>query len=176
MIIKLLAFITRNNQVFDYDPFWRIKSKIYGRRFNGPCDIRVRHRCNIRSHHPCKNSKFTFGKGVEIGANTVIDISGGVSIGNFVTISEGVKIYTHQHSIREAGVCMKFQKISFSPLVIGEDSWIGANAIITGKVNEIGRGAIVGTGAVVTKNVPSYAIVGGVPATLIRIRGNGSPP
>ena len=55
------------------------------------------------------------------------------------------------------------------PVTIGNDVWIGRNAIIMDGV-EIGTGAVVGSGAVVTKDVPPYAIVGGVPAKVIRYR------
>lgn len=69
---------------------------------------------------------------------------------------------------------MTFQKISnfddsVSKTVIGNDVWIGANAIIPGGI-DIGTGAIVAAGAVVVKSVPPYAIVGGNPAQIIRYR------
>ena len=54
-------------------------------------------------------------------------------------------------------------------VVIGNDVWIGANSLILGGI-EIGNGAIVAAGSVVTKNVPPYAIVGGVPAKVIKFR------
>lgn len=57
----------------------------------------------------------------------------------------------------------------FEPTTIGNDVWIGTNAVIMGGVT-IGDGAIVAAGAVVTKDVPPYAIVGGVPAKVIRFR------
>ena len=57
----------------------------------------------------------------------------------------------------------------FEPIKIGNDVWVGARAIILDGVS-IGDGAIVGAGAVVTKNVPPYAVVGGVPAKVIRYR------
>ena len=57
----------------------------------------------------------------------------------------------------------------FSPIKIGNDVWIGARAIIMDGIT-IGDGAIVAAGAVVTKDVPSYAIVGGVPAKVLRYR------
>ena len=57
----------------------------------------------------------------------------------------------------------------FSEVRIGHDVWIGARAILLGGVR-IGNGAVVGAGAVVTKDVPDYAIVGGVPAKIIRMR------
>jgi acetyltransferase-like isoleucine patch superfamily enzyme len=54
---------------------------------------------------------------------------------------------------------------------IGQDVWIGARVIIRGGIN-IGNGAIIGAGAVVTKDVPPYAIVGGVPASVLKYRFN----
>ena len=54
---------------------------------------------------------------------------------------------------------------------IGSDVWIGSNAIIMGGIT-IGDGAVIAAGAVVTKNVPSYSIVGGVPARIIKYRHN----
>jgi carbonic anhydrase/acetyltransferase-like protein (isoleucine patch superfamily) len=55
-------------------------------------------------------------------------------------------------------------------LVVGHDVWIGLNAIILPSVNSIGNGAIIAAGSVVTKNVESYAIMGGNPAKMIRSR------
>lgn len=57
----------------------------------------------------------------------------------------------------------------YKPITIGNDVWIGQRAMVMGGV-KIGNGAVVGAGAVVTKDVPPYAIVGGVPATIIRYR------
>lgn len=57
----------------------------------------------------------------------------------------------------------------YSPIVIGNDVWIGARAIIFDGL-KIGDGAIVGAGALVTKDVPPYSIVAGVPATILRYR------
>lgn len=58
---------------------------------------------------------------------------------------------------------------SYKPVVIGNDVWIGSSATILGGI-KIGNGAVIGAGAVVTKDVPDYAIVGGVPAKIIRKR------
>ena len=54
-------------------------------------------------------------------------------------------------------------------IVVGDDVWVGQRAIIMSGVN-IGQGAVIGAGAIVTKNVPPYAIVGGIPAKVIRYR------
>ena len=63
----------------------------------------------------------------------------------------------------------EFPFVDKKPTEIGHDVWIGARAVIIGGV-KIGTGAIVATGAVVTKDVPPYAIVGGVPARILRYR------
>jgi len=59
-----------------------------------------------------------------------------------------------------------------NPLVIGNDVWIGHRATILGKVKNIGNGAVIGAGAVVTRDVPPYAIVGGNPARILKYRFN----
>ena len=57
-----------------------------------------------------------------------------------------------------------------APLEIGNDVWIGNRAIILGKVRSIGNGAVIGAGAVVTKDVPAYTVVGGNPARILKYR------
>jgi virginiamycin A acetyltransferase len=61
-------------------------------------------------------------------------------------------------------------KIEYTPLSIGHDVWIGAGAKILPSVREIGTGAVIGTQAVVTRNVPPYAVVAGYPARVVRSR------
>ncbi|WP_234463862.1 CatB-related O-acetyltransferase [Paracoccus caeni] len=67
------------------------------------------------------------------------------------------------------GVARDFSAARHTPPIIGHDVWIGANAVITRGV-KVGTGAVIGAGAIVTKDVPPYAIVGGVPAKLLRMR------
>ena len=64
------------------------------------------------------------------------------------------------------------QGVTTSPIVIEDDVWIGGNAVITAGVH-IGRHSVVAAGAVVTKDVPEYSLVAGVPAKVIRdLRNN----
>ena len=106
---------------------------------------------------------FTFiGRGVEI------EVSTRVAIGRGGLIAPGVFITDHNHGTA-LGLPMFEQPCVAAPVMIGDDVWIGANAVILPGV-EIGDGAIVAAGAVVNRSVPANAIVVGVPAQVIRYR------
>lgn len=81
-----------------------------------------------------------------------------VTIGRCVAINDGVELLTASHHLRDPD--WQHKK---APIVIGDYAWIATNAIILPGVN-IGRGAVVGAGAVVRENVPDYAVVIGNPA------------
>lgn len=119
---------------------------------------------HIRQVTPLK-----IGDNVAIEHSCFIDYSGGLIIEDDVWISEGVFIGTHGHVIRSRALKKK-QDINYSPLVIAEDAWIGAGAVILDKVSRIGRGAVIGAGAVVTKDVADWSIVAGNPARVIGSR------
>jgi acetyltransferase-like isoleucine patch superfamily enzyme len=110
---------------------------------------------------------------VEIGRNVEIDITGGITIGDMVTISSNVNIFTHGHHVEDRNTYWRNQGIYNSPLIINDDVWIGTGAIVLASVSVIGKGAIIGAGAVVTEDVADYAIVAGVPAKVIGFRGTG---
>jgi acetyltransferase-like isoleucine patch superfamily enzyme len=105
------------------------------------------------------------GEGTWIGAFTVIDASGGLTIGRGCDISSGVHIYTHS-SARRCVSGRRFAEVERRPVTIGDRVFVGAGAIINMGVT-IGDEAVVGAGAVVTADVPARAIVGGVPARQI---------
>ncbi len=94
--------------------------------------------------------------------------SAGIEIGDDTRIATGVAIYAFDHGI-ESGTPIREQPVRSRGIRIGRDVWIGANACITDGV-QIADGAVVGAGAVVTKDVAPGAVVGGVPARLIRQR------
>jgi maltose O-acetyltransferase len=169
-LLKILVVLTRYNPWLDYPPLAQIKSKIYARYFDVPEDIVVHHGCIISHHHPCPQSDFSVKRGGQFAAHAIIDTSGGVEFGEMVTVSEGAKIYTHSHTVQDRDIYWREQPITFTHLRIGDDVWIGANAIILPSVEEIGRGAIIAAGAVVTRDVPSYAIMAGVPAKVVAMR------
>lgn len=119
--------------------------------------------------------KFFHPKGIEIGDHTLIGdnarIGGkfGVKIGSFVSFAGDIDVFTVRNSYEDWHKPLCFQGYTGSPVEIGDDVWIGTKAVIMPGV-KIGRGAIIGASAVVTKDVPSYAIVGGIPAKIIKFR------
>lgn len=105
----------------------------------------------------------TIGKDVFINAGCKFQDQGGITIGDRALIGHNVVMATLNHDEKPS----KRGDMHPAPIVIGNDVWIGANATILAGVT-IGDGAIVAAGAVVTRDVPAYTIVGGVPAKLIR--------
>lgn len=97
--------------------------------------------------------------------NCYLQAINGIEIGSNTMFSAGVKIISANHDLA-SGLC---QWIKENPIIIGENCWIGANAIILPGVT-LGKHCIVGAGAVVTKSFTDYSVVGGVPAKLIYIR------
>jgi acetyltransferase-like isoleucine patch superfamily enzyme len=102
------------------------------------------------------------GDHVFIGAGTEIDVLLSVAIGAHTLIAPGVFITDHGHR-RGRERRLDEQGNESAPVVIGTDVWLGARSVVLPGVT-IGDGAIVGAGAVVTKDVPAYTIVAGVPA------------
>jgi carbonic anhydrase/acetyltransferase-like protein (isoleucine patch superfamily) len=96
-------------------------------------------------------------------------IDGQISIGSNVIIAEGVIILTRNHVYDQADALPYGTAYEVAPVVIEDHVWIGARAAIVPGVT-IGHGAVVALGAVVTKDVPSCAVVGGNPAKFIRQR------
>ncbi|MFP5370452.1 MAG: acyltransferase [Actinomycetes bacterium] len=104
----------------------------------------------------------TVGAGTWIGAFTIIDGSGGLTIGAGCDISSGVHLYTHS-SVRRCVSGRAFPTVERAPVHIGDHVFIGAGAIVNMSVR-IGDHSVVGAGAVVSRDVPPYTVVGGVPA------------
>jgi acetyltransferase-like isoleucine patch superfamily enzyme len=115
------------------------------------------------------------GEGLKMGDNSNIGpyswvgCSGHIEIGNNVMMGPRVNLLAENHNFELTDIPMKEQGVTRGTIVIEDDCWLGANCSVLSGVR-IGRGAIVATGAVVTKDVPPYSIVGGVPAKVIRSR------
>lgn len=103
-----------------------------------------------------------------IGRGTEIMAEGGVTLGRNVVISFNCVLWSIDH--RYEGGSIPYDKARIKrPIVVGDNVWIGRNALIRGGVT-IGEGAVVAMGSVVTRDVPPLAVVGGNPARVLRYR------
>ena len=117
---------------------------------------------------------FGNGKDLEIGDYSGIgsycEIYGPVKIGKYVMMAPDVKILTAHHEFSDTDTPMCFQgNRSAKQVIIEDDVWIGTRVIILPGVR-IGKGSIIGAGSVVTQDVQSFDVVGGVPAVVIKNR------
>ena len=106
-----------------------------------------------------------FNRGAHINASC----GGKIVIGDHCLIGPGVVMRTADHDFLRTDMPMQNQGHHHGDIVIEDDVWIGANTVVLKGVH-IGRGAIIGAGAVVTKNIPSMAIAVGIPAKPLRYR------
>lgn len=96
--------------------------------------------------------------------NTII---GPVTIGNHVNLAQGITVTALNHNFSETGKRIDEQGVSTASIIICDDVWIGANAVILPGVT-IGAHCVVAAGAVVTKDVPDGCVVAGIPAKIIK--------
>tara|TARA_R110000796_G_scaffold71409_5_gene162200 strand:- start:69075 stop:69644 length:570 start_codon:yes stop_codon:yes gene_type:complete len=120
-------------------------------------NITVYNTCSVVGH-------VEVGENTWIGPYTAIDGTGGVKIGSFCSISSGVQIVSHD-TVKWALSGGKAE-YEYAPIEIGDNCFIGTNAMITKGVM-IGDHCLIGAGAVVTKNIPNNSIVFGVPAKIV---------
>ncbi len=111
----------------------------------------------------------TIGHATGLGINAFISCGGKVSIGSRVLMGPDVKIFSTDHIWCPIDKTYFGKGLVSSPVIIEDDVWIGSGSIILKGVT-IGRGATIAAGSVVTKNVPAYSIVGGVPAKFIKMK------
>lgn len=108
---------------------------------------------------------------VTIGDRTLIGIAnvliGPLRIGSDVIIAQNVVLSGLNHAYEDISMPIRYQACTTAEIVVEDETWIGANAVITAGVR-IGKHAVVAGGSVVTKDVPAYTVVGGNPARAIR--------
>lgn len=120
-----------------------------------------------------------FGPELQIGDNSGVGqdckLSGKIIIGKDVMMGPNCIMRTYSHAHSRIDIPMDQQGFEEEQIMhIGDDVWIGTNVIILPGVN-VGNHCILGAGAIVTKDVPDYAIVGGNPAKIIRMRNEDRP-
>jgi maltose O-acetyltransferase len=115
--------------------------------------------------------KIQIGNSSHIGRNTQISCikEGDLIIGSNVMISPFVMITATTHSFSDSSIPIQLQGLTSERVIIEDDVWIGGKAIILPGV-KVEKGSIVGAAAVVTKDVPPYAIMAGNPARIINYR------
>lgn len=129
-------------------------------------NVYVGHQSILKGYY---KNELRIGDETWIGQQVFMHAAGGLTIGARVGIGPGVKILTSEH--RDAGreVPVLFSPLELAPVVIDDDADLGIGAILLPGVH-VGRGAVVGAGAVVTRDVPAYAVVAGSPARILRHR------
>ncbi len=128
--------------------------------------VYVGHHAMLKGYH---DRDLLIGDGTWIGQQCFIHAAGGVVIGSNVGIGPAVKILTSAHAEAGRDVPILHSPIERAPVTIHDDADLGVGSIVMPGVT-VGRGAQVGAGAVVTEDVPDYAVVAGVPARILRTR------
>jgi acetyltransferase-like isoleucine patch superfamily enzyme len=119
---------------------------------------------------------FAIGEGLKIGNNSsigpfaYIGCSGFIEIGDNVIMGPRVGIYAENHYFDDITIPIKEQGVNRQFVKIEDDCWIASNVVILAGVT-IGRGCVIASGSVVTKDVPPNSVVAGVPAKVIKTRG-----
>lgn len=129
-------------------------------------DVYIGHYTILKGYY---RGRMLIGSGTWIGQQCFLHSAGDLLIGSNVGIGPGVKIITSFHAEEGISKPILHSRIEFAPVVIEDDADIGVGAIILPGVT-IGKGAQVGAGAVVTRDVSEYTVVAGVPARIIRKR------
>lgn len=111
------------------------------------------------------------GNDVYLGKNVTIAGQQGVTIGDNSIINHNVNIISVNHVYEDPNKTIREQGYYGAPISIGEDVWIATGAVVLQGI-KIGKGAVIGANAVVTKNVAPYTLVGGIPAKFIRRRNS----
>ena len=109
-------------------------------------------------------NRVKMGKDVFINHSAILSASGGIEFEDGVQVAPGVRIATINHDFNE-----RHTKYTYGKVTIKKNAWIGMNVTICPGVT-IGKYAVVAAGAVVTKDIPDYAVAGGVPAKVIKMQ------
>jgi acetyltransferase-like isoleucine patch superfamily enzyme len=157
-----LAFI---HFLSDHCPFW-FKRRLFFRLAGLTIDDSSKIHMGVRFFSP---KGVVIGKDSVIGFGSFLDGRARLTIGNHVDIASEVMIYNSEHNLEDKQFLPIEEKVEIKDYV-----FIGPRAIILPGV-VVGQGAVVAAGAVVTKDVPDFAIVGGVPAKIIGERKNKNP-
>lgn len=116
-----------------------------------------------------KGTGITIGDRTGISARAYLAGQGGITIGNDVIMGPNVQIFSENHNYSDTAIIIKEQGVTKQAVVIGNNCWLGAGAVILAGV-VIGDGCVIAASSVVTKSVPANSIVAGIPAKVIKSR------
>jgi acetyltransferase-like isoleucine patch superfamily enzyme len=114
-------------------------------------------------------AKIDIKEGVRIGLYSVLNGGDSITIGEKALISGFVYLQTSQHGYSSKEISVQDQGYNHAPIMLGNDAWLGAHVVVMPGIN-IGKGGVVGSNAVVTKNVEPFQVVAGIPAKPIKER------
>ena len=149
---------------------------IRGHALAKPGHLSIGDDCQVKKESMllAKSARLTVGNRCSVGRYTEISCEDvDLTIGNDVRIATQVWMGTGNHVFRDADKPIVEQGAEQHPITVEDDVWIGTHAVILPGVT-LGRGAVVAAGAVVTKSVPPFSIVAGVPARVVKSRQTGS--
>lgn len=137
-------------------------------RFSCKSDIRIRKGCRLELYDKCHITDHitirVAGKGnliiksrTAISQQTIITCHDKIEIGNNVMIGPNVTIYDHDHDFKNAGL-MNNHGYTTAPVIIEDNVWLGSNVIVLKGV-KIGKGSVIASGTLVTKDIPANTIV-----------------
>ena len=154
-MMRARTLCAKANAVLPNDPkYMEYIEELFGRKLDD---------CRILTPFICDfGNRVKFGKGVFINHSAILSASGGIEFEDGVSIAPGVRIATINHDFNE-----RHTKYTYGKVLIKKNAWIGMNVTISPGVT-IGKYAVIGAGAVVTKDIPDYAVAVGVPAKVIK--------
>lgn len=142
------------------------RCQAYTKRFHAGKNLLVEYDVNISRQHYLDGT-IVIGNNVLLAKHVFIDYSGGVEIKDDVQFANGVIVETHSHPFH-SDLSRQKSELHTAKLTVERGAMIGSRAIILDSCNYIGLHARIGAGAVVTKDVPDYSVVVGVPARVIK--------
>lgn len=114
------------------------------------------------------------GDNTYIGPGCILGAGGGIEIGSDVTVGAHADFLAENHVFNDLAKKINEQPVSRKGIRVGDDCWIGNRAILLDGV-AVGRGCVIGAGAVVTEDLPENSVAAGVPARVVRRRGEKEP-
>lgn len=114
-------------------------------------------------------AQISIGSGTRIGLYTVFNGGDTITIGKKVLISGFVYLQTSMHGFKNKDINIQEQGYEHAPVTLADDAWLGTHVVVLPGVS-IGQGAVVGSNAVVNKNIGNFEVVGGIPAKTLKTR------